>query len=200
MRTLFSDTIPSRISLQGDNPMTNPGRIRVLSAAIQRAATKLATGISWVGVRALGHWTWQPPFWLSWFGRRLAAGFRYLTIDARRIIATLTLVVLSIGGWVWYKTRPVPHYVTYVITAPGLTEYGDAGISSIKPSQCTSRALSVNLMPNSPGSGLRVVRAQAMIVTSAIHPVVVPSVIAMPRGEYAYDAHYGWVISGSLAL
>jgi alpha-2-macroglobulin len=105
----------------------------VLSAAIQRAATKLATGISWVGVRALGHWTWQPPFWLSWFGRRLAAGFRYLTIDARRIIATLTLVVLSIGGWVWYKTRPVPHYVTYVITAPGLTEYGDAGISSIKP-------------------------------------------------------------------
>jgi hypothetical protein len=55
-------------------------------------------------------------------------------------------------------------------------------------------------MPNSPGSGLRVVRAQAMIVTSAKHPVVVPSVIAMPRGEYAYDAHYGLVISGSLAL
>ena len=37
------------------------------------------------------------------------------------------------GGYVWYATRPKPHYVTYVVNAPGLTEYNDNGISSIKP-------------------------------------------------------------------
>jgi hypothetical protein len=31
-----------------------------------------------------------------------------------------------------------------------------------------------------------------MIVTSAIHPVVVPSVIAMPRGEYATKRITDW--------
>src|SRR5262245_18625982 len=39
-----------------------------------------------------------------------------------------------------------------------------------------------------------------MTVKSAIHPVVVRSTIAMPRGEYGYDAPYALVIFGSLAV
>ena len=39
----------------------------------------------------------------------------------------------SVRGSAWYLTRPKPHYVTYAVTAPGLTEYNDSGIASIKP-------------------------------------------------------------------
>ena len=34
---------------------------------------------------------------------------------------------------VWWFTRPTPHYVTYSVSPPGLTESDDNGISSIKP-------------------------------------------------------------------
>ena len=39
-----------------------------------------------------------------------------------------------------------------------------------------------------------------MIVTPAMQPAVVPSTIAMQRGEYGYDAPYALVIFGSLAV
>ena len=48
--------------------------------------------------------------------------------------AILVLVLVAIGAATfWYVNRPKPHYVTYVVSAPGLTEYNDNGISSIKP-------------------------------------------------------------------
>ncbi|MBZ5727694.1 MAG: alpha-2-macroglobulin [Acidobacteriia bacterium] len=98
-----------------------------------RAARKLPAGISWLSARAIGRWEWQPPSWLVWMGRRIAQGWRYLVGDAKRSVAALLVVVAAIGGWIWYENRPVPHYVTCTVTAPGLTEYGDKGISSIKP-------------------------------------------------------------------
>ena len=46
----------------------------------------------------------------------------------------LALTVAAIGGGTaWYLTRPKPHYVTFTFAEPGLTEYNDNGISSIKP-------------------------------------------------------------------
>src|SRR5438094_5222391 len=113
--------------------MTNLATLRAFWAALLRVATKLTAGISWLGTRVIGRWEWQPPSWVAWTGSRLAQAGRYLAADAKR--AGLILLVLAgmLGGWIWYKSRPAPHYVTLTVTAPGLTEYGDRGISSIKP-------------------------------------------------------------------
>ncbi|HXB69631.1 MAG TPA: Ig-like domain-containing protein [Candidatus Acidoferrales bacterium] len=113
--------------------MTNLATLRAFLAALLRVATKLTAGVWWLSTRVIGRWEWQPPSWLVWIGSRLAQAGRYVAADAKR--AGLMLVVAGgmIGGWVWYLSRPVPHYVTFTVTAPGLTEYGDKGISSIKP-------------------------------------------------------------------
>ncbi len=94
---------------------------------------KLTAGISWLSARAIGRWEWQPPAWLPWIGGRLAQGFHYIAADAKRAAIFALVLMGAVGGLVWYKNRPVPHYVTYAITDPGLTEYSDKGIFSIKP-------------------------------------------------------------------
>src|SRR5450755_4405907 len=113
--------------------MPTPANLRAFWLALLRAAKKLLAGIAWLCARMIGHWEWQPPSWLQWTGSRLAQGWRYLLSDARRAAIGILLLLGAVGGWVWYRTRPVPQYVTYTATAPGLTEYGDKGISSIKP-------------------------------------------------------------------
>ncbi|MBV8905054.1 MAG: alpha-2-macroglobulin family protein, partial [Acidobacteriia bacterium] len=94
---------------------------------------RLFAGISRVAAGVFGHWEWQKPSWLAWTGRHLLRGWQYATADAKRLAIVAAVVMGAIGGWVWYKTRPVPHYMSYSATAPGLTEYGEKGISSIKP-------------------------------------------------------------------
>lgn len=80
-----------------------------------------------------GHWQWQPPSWLSWSGAHTAHAGRYVLADPRRIAAALLALAGLAGAVVWYKNRPIPHYVTYTVTAPELTEYSDRGISYIHP-------------------------------------------------------------------
>src|SRR5690348_2378764 len=99
--------------------MTSLATLRTLCAAISE--------------RVIGHWHWQPPVWLVWTGSRLSQAARYIAADAKRAGVILVMLAGAAGGWLWYKSRPAPHYVTYSITAPELTEYGDKGISSIKP-------------------------------------------------------------------
>src|ERR1017187_3770571 len=113
--------------------MTTLVTLRAFWAALLRVATKLIAGISWLGTRVIGRWEWQPPAWLGWFGSRLAQAGRYIAADAKRAGLILLVLASMVGGWVWYKSRPVPHYVTFTVTAPGLTEYDEKGISSIKP-------------------------------------------------------------------
>ena len=113
--------------------MTTLVTLRAFWAALLRVATKLIAGISWLGTRVIGRWEWQPPAWLGWFGNRLAQAGRYIAADAKRAGLILLVLASMVGGWVWYKSRPVPHYVTFTVTAPGLTEYDEKGISSIKP-------------------------------------------------------------------
>ena len=70
---------------------------------------------------------------MSWSGGQTTRGRRYLAANPMRA-AILAVVLVAIGAATyWYVNRPKPHYVTYVIGAPGLTEYNDNGISSIKP-------------------------------------------------------------------
>ena len=99
------------------------GRVRIY---LQRIALR------WL-VALVGRWEWQAPAWLPWVGRQSALGWRRATATRART-ATLAAAVLAItGASVWWFTRPTPHYVTYSVTPPGLTEYNDNGISSIKP-------------------------------------------------------------------
>ena len=80
-----------------------------------------------------GRWKWEAPPWLSSAGAQVARGRR--AVAAHPLPAGLLALALiaAAGGYAWYLTRPKPHYVTYVVTAPGLTEYNDNGIASIKP-------------------------------------------------------------------
>ncbi len=119
-------------------------QLNKLLAALQRAAR---TGLA--GVRAavafikrtlppllvavFGQWQWQKPRWVTWSGGQTTRGRQYLAANPMRA-AILVLVLVAIGAATfWYINRPKPHYVTYVVSAPGLTEYNDNGISSIKP-------------------------------------------------------------------
>jgi arsenite methyltransferase len=54
--------------------------------------------------------------------------------------------------------------------------------------------------PQPDNSEYREIHSQAMTVARAIYTVVVPSRVAMRRGEYGYDAPYALVIFGSLAV
>src|SRR4051812_2210253 len=89
------------------------------------------------GRRALvllfGRWTWQAPPWLAWGGRQVARGGRWLTAHPARAGLLALVLLLAGGGAAWDLTRPKPHYVTYTVTAPGLTEYNANGIAAIQP-------------------------------------------------------------------
>jgi hypothetical protein len=76
---------------------------------------------------------WEAPPWLAWTGAQVARGWRWLAgHPVRAGVLALALVVAG-GGSAWYLTRPKPHYVTYAVTPPGLTEYNANGIAAIKP-------------------------------------------------------------------
>ena len=81
----------------------------------------------------VGQWHWQPPSWLPSLGRRIAPAFHYLTASPRRISIAAGAVMAIALGWYAYQHRPLPHYVTYALSPPPLTEYNDRGISTIYP-------------------------------------------------------------------
>src|ERR1017187_4321922 len=93
--------------------------MRAAWAALARAAQKVPGGIARVSERAIGRWNWQPPAWLAWSRRRVAQAVCYVAADKKRAGIVLIALVGIAGGWLWYKSRPVPHYVTYTISAPG---------------------------------------------------------------------------------
>ena len=115
-------------------------RLRALLAALQRAARTGSAGLRAAAtfikrtlppllVAVFGRWQWQEPKWVSWSGGQTTRGRRYLAANPMRA-AILAVVLVAIGAATyWYVNRPKPHYVTYVIGAPGLTEYNDNGIS-----------------------------------------------------------------------
>jgi uncharacterized protein YfaS (alpha-2-macroglobulin family) len=80
-----------------------------------------------------GRWTWQAPPWLAWIGRTIARAGRALVAHPLRAGLLALTILIAGGATAWYLTRPKPHYVTYTVAEPGLTEYNANGISSIKP-------------------------------------------------------------------
>jgi len=108
-------------------------RMDATRATLLRVARTLRRAVVWLFVNLFGRWQWQSPAWLSWIGERGGRSWRYLRGNPVRGAAAVVLVIAAGGAVGWYLTRPVPDYVTYVVNAPGLTEYNDDGISSIKP-------------------------------------------------------------------
>jgi uncharacterized protein YfaS (alpha-2-macroglobulin family) len=115
-------------------------------ATLLRAAGTLCSGfpvvvrrswriLGWLVVSLIGRCQWQAPAWLAWLETQRAGGWRYLAANPKRA-ALLALVVVSTGGgYFWYASRPKPHYVTYTVRSPALTEYNDNGLASIKAMQ-----------------------------------------------------------------
>jgi uncharacterized protein YfaS (alpha-2-macroglobulin family) len=97
------------------------------------ALAKIPAALSWLATRLFGHWQWQPPAWIQFTAGHIKRAARFITADLKRIALAALVVVSATAGYVWYKHRPIPHYVTYTVTAPALTEYNDKGISDIHP-------------------------------------------------------------------
>ena len=110
--------------------MTN---IRSLKPALARFGRKLVSAASWLMAHIFGRVDWRAPAWLGWLNRRGAAAVVYINADRKRSALLLLLVAALVGGLLWYLNLPVPHYVTYNVTAPALTEYNERGISRIYP-------------------------------------------------------------------
>ena len=77
--------------------------------------------LAWLIASLVGRWQWQAPAWLPWLEARKAAGSRYLTANPRRAALLALVIVMTGGGYVWYASRPKPHYVAYAVNSPGLT-------------------------------------------------------------------------------
>src|SRR5262249_28735531 len=89
--------------------------------------------LSWLLTHLIGRVQWQAPKWLTWSGRQVLTAARYLASDRKRAAVFILLLVSLFTGLLWYLNRPIPHYVTYAITPPALTEYNEKGISRIYP-------------------------------------------------------------------
>jgi hypothetical protein len=83
-------------------------------------------------VSLFGRWQWQAPAWLAWAGAKGTRGRRYLAAHPARAASLALALVATAGAYFWYASRPRPHYVTYSVSEPDLTEYNDNGIASIK--------------------------------------------------------------------
>lgn len=114
---------------------------RVLSVRSVRRAVSIfgaagrlaARAIAWLSAALFGRWQWEPPRWVAFSAEQTRNGYRYVTARRARTLAFLAVLLSAGGAAAWYATRPTPHYVTVSVEPPGLTEYNDKGISSIKP-------------------------------------------------------------------
>src|SRR5437016_4920882 len=103
-------------------PMTNMQSLKLTLAGLGR---KLVSGTSWLLAHFFGRFEWQSPTWITWSRRQGTRTWRYFAVDPKRsVILALTALALG-GGVLWYVNRPKPHYVTYGVTPPALTEYNE---------------------------------------------------------------------------
>jgi uncharacterized protein YfaS (alpha-2-macroglobulin family) len=89
--------------------------------------------VRWLSKHLIGQWDWEPPAWNVWLTKRIRTGIEALRADWRIGGAFALALVLSVGGYEWYRHRPRPHYIDVKITAPGRTEWDDNGRKPPKP-------------------------------------------------------------------
>jgi hypothetical protein len=76
---------------------------------------------------------WQAPEWIPWIGLQFRKAGRYLIADRRRLVIAALILLAAVGVFTWYKVRPQPHFVMYLVTPPPLTEYNENGVPTIHP-------------------------------------------------------------------
>src|SRR5512138_594604 len=90
---------------------------------MRRLLTTIARGLA----AALG--TWAPPPWLRWCGRKAQAGGGWAWAHKVKTVVLIVAVAgIGVGGdlgWKWWKSRPKPATVGFVVGEPGLTPIGD---------------------------------------------------------------------------
>ena len=76
---------------------------------------------------------WEPPAWMRATHHQVRRGLGFLKTHPPAAIA-MGVAVAALAGWLaWTFLRTPPHMVAFEFDEPGLTEYNDTGISSIKP-------------------------------------------------------------------
>src|SRR5262245_51458249 len=100
-----------------------------IAAVVRRGLQLLAT----VLVHLFGRWQWQSPGWIRWFRVQIGRAAGHVRARPLHGAGAALALIAAAGGSVWYASRPKPHYVTYAIVEPGLTEYDDNGIKAIRP-------------------------------------------------------------------
>jgi hypothetical protein len=98
-----------------------------------RAVRTLGSGIAAILAALFGRWHWEAPAWLTRAGALGARIWRSLVSHPARAALLVFVLAATAGGYLWWASRPKPHYVTFSVSAPGLTTYNDNGIASIKP-------------------------------------------------------------------
>jgi uncharacterized protein YfaS (alpha-2-macroglobulin family) len=107
--------------------------IRDFGMALFRVLRRALARIAGIFVMLFGRWRWEAPTWIVETKRYLMGGWRYLAADRRRAAFAATILLASLGVYIWYVTRPQPHYVACSIIAPELTTYNENGIETIYP-------------------------------------------------------------------
>ena len=108
-------------------------RIQSLLSGARKTSVFLRRNAARGLVALVGRWEWQLPPWLHWISRHSVRALRSGTATRARTAGLMAALLAIAGASAWWLTRPTPHYATYSVNPPGLTEYNDHGISSIKP-------------------------------------------------------------------
>src|SRR4051812_14334724 len=101
-----------------------------LSARFFRA---VGQALAWLFVALIGRWRWQPPRWIDVSSRQLRRGGAFVVATRMRLAMTGAIMLVATAAGAWYVMRPEPQYVTFAVQPPGLTEYDERGVMSIKP-------------------------------------------------------------------
>src|SRR5438105_4042689 len=110
------------LALQRKDSMTDMPTFKRAIAQLTRLFTYL-----------IGNWQWNAPPWLKSIRHRTALAWNYFAADVKRAGVPLLVAVTLAAGFLWYISLPQPHYVTFGVTTPQLTEYNERGISRIYP-------------------------------------------------------------------
>jgi alpha-2-macroglobulin len=106
---------------------------RNLGVALLRVLRGALAGIASVFVMLFGRWRWEAPAWFAKVKQYTVRSRHYLAADPKRAVILALVLILTIGGYYWYITRPKPHYVAYSVIGPELTTYDENGIDVIHP-------------------------------------------------------------------
>src|SRR4051812_32338223 len=109
-----------------------PG-IRTALSLSTRSFRAVGRALAWLFVALIGRWRWQPPRWIDVSGRQLRRGRAFLVATRVRLALTAAILLVATVAGAWYVMRPEPQYVTFAVQPPGLTEYDERGVMSIKP-------------------------------------------------------------------